>query len=287
MTQVPQLVAVLGRGVVPSDSLVVGADDLGLTRGDGVFDATRVLTDDAGSSVVEHLDAHLARFARSIEILEGPAPDKQAWAALIAEAAAAWSVPGEATCKIMWTRGRETVATEPTGLLTITPLPASAIAQRKGMSVATLSRGMASDAFADAPWLLGGAKTLSYAVNVAVKREITRRGADDVLFTSSDGYCLEGPTSSLIAAFGNRLVTTPLGATGILSSITQHVIFDAATAAGWQCDYELMTPAQLDQAEGSWLLSSIRGVAPIHQLDGVELPHDDALTAKVTSWAGF
>lgn len=283
----PQLVATLAHGVLTADTPVVLADDLGLTRGDGVFDATRVRHEADGSSRVDHLDRHVERFARSIALLDGTPPDLRRWLDLIDDAVAAWQVPGESVLKIMWTRGLESSPTNPTGVLTITPLAESQIRQRAGISVAALTRGTASGAFTDRPWLLGGAKTLSYGVNVAAKREATRRGADDVLFTTSDGYALEGPTSALVAAFGRRLVTTPVGGTGILASITQQVVFEAAAAEGWQTASELMRPEQLSDADGAWLLSSVRGSAPILRIDDVDLPHDDALSAQISAWAGF
>ena len=58
-----QLVAVLGRGVVPSGDPIATADDVGLVRGDGCFDAMRVL-DRGGVAEVENLDQHLARFSQ-------------------------------------------------------------------------------------------------------------------------------------------------------------------------------------------------------------------------------
>ena len=50
------------------------------------------------------------------------------------------------------------------------------------------------------PWLLAGAKTLSYAVNMAALRHAERHGAGDVIFVSSDGYVLEGPRSTVVIA---------------------------------------------------------------------------------------
>ena len=53
---------------------------------------------------------------------------------------------------------------------------------------------------ADMPWLLAGAKTLSYAVNMAALRHAERQGAGDVIFISSEGNVLEGPRSTVVIA---------------------------------------------------------------------------------------
>lgn len=277
----------MGQGVVPTERTVVGADDLGLTRGDGVFDATRVHTEESGHSRIDHLEAHLDRLGRSVVGLGDPHPDLGTWRELIIDAVEHWQVPGEATLKIMYTRGGESVPSDPVGLVTITHMSPAFLAQRDGIKVATLTRGYASDAFVDAPWLLGGVKTLSYAVNVAAKREAHRRGADDVLFTFTDGYCMEGPTAALIAAFGSELVTTPLEGTGVLASITQHLIYEHAPGNGWQCSYRLLTPAELLEADTVWMVSSVRGAAPVTELDGQQLRVDVNLTRQVASYAGF
>lgn len=73
----------------------------------------------------------------------------------------------------------------------------------------TLDRGYRSDVAATSPWLLQGAKTLSYAVNMAALREARRRGADDVVFVSTDGLILEGPSSTVISRRGDEFVTPP------------------------------------------------------------------------------
>lgn len=293
-----QLVAVLGPSgprVLRQDEAIAYADDLGLTRGDGCFDATLVFAADAATGTPEgarrvlHLDRHLARLARSAAGLTIDSPPAQEWSALVEEALAHPQAPaGESMLKLVLTRGREERPGGVFGYLTVTPLPASTIAARtEGIDVATMSRGMASDAFADAPWLLGGIKTIAYAVNMAANREAVRRGATDALFVSSDGYALEGPTSALITRTGAELTTTPTGATGVLDSITIETLFAAAQADGFTVTHRLMRSQEVTQAESAWLASSVRGVAPIRRLDGRELPLDQVLTARLGRLAGF
>ncbi len=281
-----QLVAVLGRGVVAPDMPVIYADDAGLTRGDGCFDTCRVVKD--GAARVLHLDRHLARFARSAELLELPTPDPQAWQELVATALGAWREPGEASLKLILTRGPAHLPGTTTGLLLLTAVDARAQERaRRGLRVVTLSRGYRSDVFATAPWLLGGAKTLSYGVNVAAKRQATARGADDVVFISTDGYLLEGATSGLVVARGDHLVSVPTGATGVLESVTVATIRAAAEQAGWTTGEELLHPADLSGSRAAWLVSTVRGVCPILELDGTPLPQDGGLTARISGWAGF
>ena len=276
----------LGVGVIDDPKqAVVCADDLGLTRGDGCFDATRIVTDLAGRTRIDHLDAHLARLARSAAGLDLEC-DTAAWLDLIAEAVAAWTHPGDAVLRVMLTRGRESAPAQPvTGVLTIVPLDAAARSGHVGISVITLSRGHASDAFVGVPWLLGGVKTLSYAINIAAGREAARRGADDALFVSTDGYALEAPRSALVWRTGDDLATTRLDGTGVLASITQAAAFAAAETDGVTTSHDLITVDALVKTDGAWLLSSGRLVAPILRLDDTPLANDSSWTDRLLDWA--
>jgi 4-amino-4-deoxychorismate lyase len=274
---------------VGPDEPLLTADDLGLTRGDGCFEATRVVTDTAGGHRIDHLEDHLDRLQASAAALALPDIDRDAWRALIDDALSGWDAVGEAMLKLILTRGRESDPSgEITGIVTVTPIAAQVLEQRRnGVSVVTLSRGTASDAAAPAPWLLGGVKTLSYAVNVAAVRVAQARGADDVIFTSSDGYVLEGPTAAVVWQAGGSLITTPVGPTGILASITQRALFAAAEQAGKPTAYALGTPAELSAADGVWLVSSGRGVAQVHTINGNPLSVIAGLSQEITALAGF
>lgn len=278
------VVAVLGRGPVEVDTPVAAADDLGLTRGDGCFEGCRIRRAAPGAAPVptagqgpapaaalDNLDAHLARMARSAAALE-IAFDEAAWRELVAEAAAAWAAgyPGdlEAAVKLVLTRGRPG-SPAPTGFLTVSSLGPELLRQRReGITVSTLARGTSATAFTGAPWLLGGVKTLSYAVNMAAQREAARRGADDSVYVSSDGWVLESPTSSLVWAVDGTLYTVPAGANGILASTTLQLLFARAAATGRRCDFAPARVADLLAADVLVSLSSVRGPVQVVTVDG-------------------
>ena len=268
------------------DDPVLSAFDMGLTRGDGCFDAMRIEVLANGSVHVDHLEAHLDRLARSARALDLPPADLDAWRALVAEALGAWRRPGEAVLRVLLSRGSEWSAPDtPTGVLTIAPLPEASRAQREGITVVTLSLGRSAEFGGETGWLLGGVKTLSYAVNMAAAREAARRGADDALFVSTEGYALEGPRSALIWRSGSDLVTTPVEGTGILASVTQSAIFAGATGDGFGTRSELIQASRLPSTDGAWLVSSGRLVAPILSLDDTDVPCDAHWPRQLTRWA--
>jgi len=275
-----QVVAVLGVGLVDPAAPVVHSDDVGLTRGDGCFEGCRVL-----DGAIDKLGAHLARMRRSAAAL-GIDFDEDAWQALIGEATAAWQAPGEASMRWFLTRGRP--GTAPTGIVTIGPIPAAYAAQRRdGIRVITLPRGLGQNAFDGAPWLLGGVKTISYAVNMAAQREAARRGADDVIFVSSDGSVLEAPTSSVVWTLGETMHTTPLGGTGILAGTTQQRLFERAAENGWRTATTLARVDDLHAADAVFLTGTVRGPVDIVDIDGRPHPRDLDLVATVQKLAGF
>lgn len=169
-------------------------------------------------------------------------------------------------------------ATPPTGWA-MAYLSPDHTAQRAGIDVVTLSRGVASDVTRSAPWLLPGAKSLSYAVNRAAMREAARRGADDVLFVSTDGHALEGPSSSLIARIGGVLVT-PHPDEGVLPGTTQADVFAWAEAHGGRTQVRPVPASELADADALWLVASGRLCSPIRSLDGRPYAVDAALTAE-------
>jgi 4-amino-4-deoxychorismate lyase len=276
-----RVVAVLGRGVVPTDTPILRADDLGALRGDGIFETMHVR---GGRPWL--LDEHLARIRRSADRLALTLPTDTALADLVGLALAAWDPGAEGALRLVCTRGAEGGGPV-TVFATIAPVgPGQLRGRREGVAVVTASLGVPATARPAAPWLLGGAKTLSYAVNMASLRWAEEHGADDVLWVSTDGYALEAPTATLVWLDGGTLWTVPPERTGILPGTTARWLLDHAPTLGFEAGERLVRPEELVAAQGVWLVSSVRGAAEVRTLDGVaRKPADD--TARLLDLMGF
>lgn len=262
-----RVVAVLGRGVVPADAPVLCADDLGVLRGDGVFETIHVR---AGRPWL--LGEHLTRMARSAARLDLDFPARDDLVGLVDTACAAWPAQKEGALRLVCTRGVEDGG--PVTVFAAIGLVSDAMraARRDGISVVTATFGMAAATRRDAPWLLGGVKSLSYAVNMAAQRWARRSGVDDVLWFSEDGYALEAPTSTLVWLDGTTLCTVPAAETGILPGTTARWLLDHAADLGWRATERMVRVEELAAADGVWFTSSVRGVAELQVLDGRPLP---------------
>jgi 4-amino-4-deoxychorismate lyase len=171
----------------------------------------------------------------------------------------------------VYTRGPEEGG-PPTAYVLGQELTARLLRQRSdGVSVITISRGLPSGLSEEAPWLLLGAKTLSYAVNMAAIRWAGSRGADDAIFVGTDGIVWEAGTSAVVACFGMSRLVSPPPSVGVLASISVARLFETAEAAGWGVAREDLSVDDLFGADGLWLCSSLR-FSRVHTLDGKDLP---------------
>jgi len=259
---------------VSAPALSVG--ELSTQRGDGVFESIGVV--DGHPNEVE---AHVQRLAHSAEVCDLPAPNLAQWRQAIA-AVASEAPAGEAVIKLILSRGVEH-GPAPTAWATVSPAPDFSAVRREGVRVVTLDRGYDLGVGERAPWLLLGAKTLSYAINMAALREAHRRGADDAIFVTRDGFVLEAPTASLIIRNGDEFVT-PAPSGGILHGTTQLSVFEHLATRGYSTGYATLSIAQLTGADAAWLVSSVRQAVAITAVDGMSLAADAALTAELNAF---
>ncbi len=254
-------------------------DDAAATRGDGIFEAALVRR---GAVIGREL--HLDRFASSARLMDLPEVDRGLWNEALDSVLAAQEAAGitEDYC-VRWilSRGPEHSGTEPIGWVETFAVGQDAIERRtNGTKVVTLSRGYQAGMATEAPWLLIGAKTLSYAVNLASSRFAKARRADEAIWTTTDGFVLEAPRSNVILARGDELLT-PDPTLGSLHGTTQQLIFSAARENGWRCRYARIRAEELYTADALWLTSSIRILTPITHVNSSVVAQAPELTARV------
>jgi 4-amino-4-deoxychorismate lyase len=262
---------------VDPDQPHLAMTDFGATRGDGIFETISV-----GDGYPQAFEHHLTRFARSAASLELPTPDHGAWHATVLAVVAELDPAPESWVKLVLTRGIEG-SNRPTGWAYGAHAGDFRHQRTEGIRVVMLDRGYRHDIEQTSPWLLAGAKTLSYAINRAAVREAARRDADDVIFVSADGIVLEGPTSTVVFRRADMLISPGTGL-GILDGTTQANIFRYAQSLGMKTAFELATPDMLRAADAAWLVSSVRLAAPVRELDGAPMRVDTALTAGINEY---
>lgn len=268
--------------VADFDAPLLPVTDLSAHRGDGVFETVLV---DHGR--YHNADRHFARFARSAAAMELPAPEESLWKSAFDECVDEFRRrnPGiaEFGVRYVMSRGLD-AAPSPHGWVMSAPMAPGYVSQRAtGISAGVISAGHPAYIGREAPWLLHGAKTLSYAANMAMGRWAAAHGYEEVLRVTTDGIVLEFPTGNIVIARGRELLT-PDPAAGLLHGTTQQGVFDRAAAAGWATAYADLSVADVRTADGVWALSSLRKVVPVKLLDGTALHFDSELDALVRSW---
>ncbi|MGN2641839.1 aminodeoxychorismate lyase [Nocardia takedensis] len=283
---VDRVLVTLDGEVRDADAPLLFADDIGVLRGDGVFET--ILVRDGTARALEF---HLGRLRRSAQALDLPEPELGRWREAVETAAKEWGSEREGVLRLVLTRGRDSefsggrssvtsgdlaaAVPVPTSYVLVLPVPERvAQARAEGVKVVSLSRGISIDLAQAAPWQLLGAKTLSYATNMAALRFAHRMGADDVIFTSTENRVLEGPRSSVVIARDKTFLTPP-AKNGVLPGVTQRALFVEAEKAGWECRYEQLFTADLLTCDSIWLLSSITLAARVNSLDGLRMMAPD------------
>jgi branched-chain amino acid aminotransferase len=234
--------AVVDGTVLPADEATIGVTDLGLLRGDGVFEVIKIYD---GRPFA--LDDHLRRMAISAKNLRLEIDLNAVRADFDALLDQAGPVSG--AVRFLISRGGRRI-----GLVEATPAEHPAIALARVEYVP--------------PRILDGVKSLSYAGNMLAQRIAKERGADEALLVTPHGRVLEAPTSSFFVSFdGETLVTPPLS-DRVLDSITRRRLLSLLPNAR----EEVVTADSLGRAREAFLASTTREVQAIARVDDVVLP---------------
>jgi 4-amino-4-deoxychorismate lyase len=247
-------VAVDGRGPLAPGEPVLYADDEALLRGRAAFETLRVY-DGRPFRLADHLERMQASATRLGISWPGGFEE-------LGEEALAASGERDAVLRLYLTAGRE-ASGRPVAMALVSSLPPDLEDRRaRGLKLVSLL-----GVRAEAPWLLGGVKSTSYAVNMAAEAEARARGADDAVFVRDDEVVLEGPVTNIWWRRGSTLYTPALEL-GILAGVTRAVLVEAARALGYDVAEGAYPLADLLSADEAFTSSSVREVLPVVEIDG-------------------
>jgi branched-chain amino acid aminotransferase len=251
-----------GRLLADATEPAVAVSDHGLTVGDGVFEAVKVL-----DGLPFALQLHLDRLTRSAEGLGLEAPDLDA-VRLGVEAVLDGTSWPMARLRVTYTAGPAPLGSgrghgEPTLVVVADELSPNA----PDVAVVTV------------PWprnergALAGLKTTSYAENVVALAEARRRGATEAIFANLSGHLCEGTGSNVFYVVDGEL-RTPTLASGCLAGVTRALVLE------WCGGVEVDEPIEVvTGASEIFLASTTRDVQPVSRWDDRVLDVPGPVTA--------
>jgi branched-chain amino acid aminotransferase len=247
----------------------VSVQDHGLTVGDGVFEAVKVVD---GTPFA--LTRHLRRLARSAAGLGLPAPDLDEVRGAVHAVLRDHEVP-LGRLRITFTGGVAPLGSgrgdEPPTLIVV---------------AAPMEPAAPSTAVRTVPWprnergALAGLKTTSYAENVVALAHAQQRGASEAVFSNLAGHLCEGTGSNVFYVSDGEL-RTPTLASGCLAGISRELLLE------WHGAREVDEPLEvLDRADEIFLVSTTRDVQAVHRWNDRELDAPGPMTAACRKvWA--
>ena len=264
--------------LLPSDKARISVFDNGLQYGDGVFETMR-----AYRGRIFLFEEHMERLANGARILRITPPQakiiKKNALRVLKENNLLLS---DAYLKIMLTAGHN--KGKPASIIISRKLNAGEISltQKNGITAITL-RGWTNP--------FGAIKSLSYMRSVLGKIEADNRGAFEAIFTSPEGYILEGASTNVFLVKNKILKTPGIGKaarrpvlsgiegvgratpdnSAILRGVTRDAVIRLARDKGLRVKETRISVKDLETCDEAFVTNSIMEITPLKKVDSIKI----------------
>jgi branched-subunit amino acid aminotransferase/4-amino-4-deoxychorismate lyase len=276
------MIWVHGR-IVPDDSLQISVLDRTFEHGLGLFETFRTWNGHA-TLLPRHL-ARMRRSARELGLPLDPAqlPDADA----VAELLRADGREGDALLRIVLSGGLDEGGGS-TVWMRSAPLPPAC---PEGGAVLFPNQPHEKPMRTHREDILARHKTLNYWRYRLAYQRARAAGADEAAMMGTSGLYTEGSRTNLFLVAGGRL-TTPGTEAPVLPGILRAVVLERAAALGIEVSpngmgissFDLRPSSRLIAGQGAiemFLTNSVRGIVPVRQFLGVDLPTPGPLTRRL------
>lgn len=258
--------------VVPAADARISVFDRGLLYGDGLFETMRV----EGGRV--HLrERHLRRLRQSAAALEIAMPDDEEVRTALRRTTEANHCDRcilRLTLTRGMTRGGPGSDTESSTLMvTLRPL-LQALDQQSVARLVTLQQPHQTP---ETPTRI---KSLSYLGYVLAAREVARRGADEGVMLTREGFVAEGSISTIFVVHDRVLMTAPIEL-GVLPGIARGRVLELARALGYETIEHSFTIDELRGAGECFFTNAARGVVPVGSIDETDFAASRPMTTAL------
>ena len=119
-----------------------------------------------------------------------------------------------------------------------------------------------------------GAKTISWAQNLALYEEAHERGFDEVILLNERDQVSECTSANLFAIEGDHVWTPPLASSGCLPGVTRAVLLEEIRVPGFSIGERELSPDELESSRQVFMTSSTRDLLPVVAIDERSLQQD-------------
>lgn len=254
---------------VPVSSMSVSVEEEGFAYGCGFFETIRVQ-----GGVPLRLESHLGRFAKAWEALFEGSPPDVTWKDVVALLVERNSL-GErvAAVKILASAGKPGSGRRGVRLMaTIRPYVHRLEGTgREGLRLATYPRGWQTP--------MADHKTMNYLFQRTAGIWAKERGADEAILCNADGSVSETNTANLLCRIDGSWVR-PASAHALAGTM-EKALLDLFQARGESVETRTLSVDDLKSAQAVLVCNALMGVVPAISIDGVAIPADSVLCAKL------